>query len=136
MNTTCTVSFYINQLVLDVYMKRSSCKGHNRMRVDFHQHALLDTLLTIHLYFSIYKQQCVPFHFLGFSFYFLATSEAVTLTTLLANSILKLKRHSNKYNRYHARHARWSLRIAQPVSFQWHVLRRYLVLFLCLFNEK
>ena len=58
----------LNQLVLDVYRKHSSYKGHNRMRVDFHQHTLLDTLSTIHLCMSIYKQQ--PLSFVGILFLF------------------------------------------------------------------
>ena len=45
------------------YMKRSSCKGHNGMRVDFLQNALLDALLTIHLCMGIYKQQRLSIFF-------------------------------------------------------------------------
>ena len=89
-------------------------QGTYRMRVDFNQHALLDTLVTIRLCMSIFKQQRLSI-FKEFLFIFIATGKPVISTTLLGDTILKPKKSSNKYTWSHTRHARWSLRIAKHV---------------------
>ena len=112
MNMTCIVSFYISwslTFTWNVLLLRDTTEC-VWISISTHYWILFWPFIFVWAFIN-----SSAFPFLGFSFFFLATDEAVISTTLLGDPVLKLKKHSNKYTRSHARHVRWSLRITQHV---------------------